>query len=44
MSAASMRFGLNNRKNPYLFRDMLKLISSPNLEYKTLTAEVKDAD
>jgi transposase-like protein len=29
----------NNRKNPYLFRDtMLKLIESPNLEYKTLTS------
>jgi transposase-like protein len=28
----------NNRKNPYLFRDtMLKLIESPNLEYKKLT-------
>jgi transposase-like protein len=29
----------NNRKNPYLFRHtILKLIGSPNLEYKTLTA------
>jgi transposase-like protein len=28
----------NNRKNPYLFRDtVLKLITSPNLEYKKLT-------
>jgi hypothetical protein len=32
----SYRF--NNPKNPYLFRDtILKLISSPNLEYKELT-------
>ncbi|MBI1956188.1 MAG: transposase [Acidobacteria bacterium] len=30
----------NNRQNPYLFRDtMLKLLASPNLEYKKLTAE-----
>ena len=29
----------NNRKNPYLFRDtMLKLIDSPNQEYKRLTS------
>jgi len=29
----------NDRKNPYLFRDtILKLIASPNLEYKELTA------
>ena len=34
-----MTFRFNNRKNPYLFRDtMLKLIASPNVEYKTLTA------
>jgi transposase-like protein len=34
-----MCFRFNNRKNPYLFRDtILKLIESPNLEYKTLTA------
>lgn len=34
-----MSFRFNNRKNPFLFRDtMLKLIDSPNLEYKTLTA------
>jgi hypothetical protein len=34
----------NNRKNPYLFRDTLaKLILSPNLEYKDLTAKVQDA-
>jgi len=35
-----MCFRFNNRKNPYLFRDtMLKLIDSPNLEYKELTAD-----
>jgi transposase-like protein len=34
-----MCFRFNNRKNPYLFRDtILKLIESPNLEYKILTA------
>jgi hypothetical protein len=34
-----MCFRFNNRKNPYLFRDtILKLIASPNLEYKKLTA------
>jgi transposase-like protein len=34
----------NNRKNQFLFRDtMLKLIESPNLEYKQLTAKVQDA-
>jgi transposase-like protein len=34
-----MTFRFNNRKNPYLFRDtMLKLINSPNVEYKTLTS------
>jgi hypothetical protein len=39
-----MRFRFNNRKNPYLFRDtMLKLIDSPNVEYKHLTAKVQDA-
>lgn len=39
-----MCFRFNNRKNDYLFRDtMLKLIGSPNLEYKHLTATVKDA-
>jgi transposase-like protein len=33
-----MEFRFNNRKNPYLFRDtILKLIASPNLEYKKLT-------
>jgi len=35
-----MCFRFNNRKNPFLFRDtMLKLISSPNLEYKELTTQ-----
>lgn len=35
-----MCFRFNNRKNPYLFRDtIMKLISSPNLEYKELTAQ-----
>ena len=39
-----MCFRFNNRKNPYLFRDtILKLIASPNLEYKHLTAKVQDA-
>jgi hypothetical protein len=39
-----MSFRFNNRKNDYLFRDtMLKLIGSPNLEYKRLTAKVRDA-
>jgi transposase-like protein len=39
-----MCFRFNNRKNPYIFRDtMLKLIDSPNLEYKQLTAKVQDA-
>jgi transposase-like protein len=39
-----MCFRFNNRKNPYLFRDtMLKLIDSPNLEYKQLTAKIQDA-
>jgi len=34
-----MCFRFNNRKNPYLFRDtIIKLISSPNLEHKKLTA------
>jgi transposase-like protein len=33
-----MTWRFNNRKNPYLFRDtMLKLIASPNVEYKDLT-------
>jgi transposase-like protein len=39
-----MCFRFNNRKNDFLFRDtMLKLIDSPNLEYKHLTAKVQDA-
>jgi transposase-like protein len=39
-----MCFRFNNRKNPYLFRDtIIKLIQSPNLEYKELTAKVEDA-
>ena len=39
-----MCFRFNNRKNPYLFRDtILKLIASPNVEYKELTAKQQDA-
>ena len=39
-----MWFGFNHRKNQFLFRDtMLKLIDSPNLEYKQLTAKIEDA-
>ena len=39
-----MCFRFNNRRNDYLIRDtMLKLIGSPNLEYKHLTAKVQDA-
>ncbi len=39
-----MCFRFNNRKNEFLFRDtMRKLIGSPNLEYKHLTAKIKDA-
>jgi transposase-like protein len=39
-----MCFRFNNRKNDFLFRDtMLKLVESPNLEYKNLTAKVQDA-
>lgn len=39
-----MCFRFNNRKNKFLFRDtILKLISSPNLEYKNLTAKAEDA-
>ena len=34
----------NNRENPFLFRDtILKLIASPSLEYKRLTAKSQDA-
>jgi len=36
-----MCFRFNNRQNPYLFRDtIIKLIESPNLEYKKLTKAV----
>lgn len=39
-----MVFRFNNRKNQFLFRDtLIKLILSPNLEYKSLTAKVQDA-
>jgi transposase-like protein len=39
-----MCFRFNNRKNPYLFRDTLtKMLQSPNLELKDLTAKVQDA-
>jgi transposase-like protein len=39
-----MEFRFNNRKNPYLFRDtILRLIGSPNLQYKNLTAKAQDA-
>jgi len=39
-----MCFRFNNRKNQFLFRDtLIKLILSPNLEYKDLTAKIKDA-
>ena len=39
-----MCFRFNNRKNRFLFRDtLIKLILSPNLEYKDLTATVRDA-
>ncbi len=35
-----MCFRFNNRKNPFLFRDtIIKLINTPNLEYKELTAQ-----
>jgi transposase-like protein len=39
-----MTFRFNNRKNPYLFRDtILKLLASPNLEYKKLTENTEAA-
>ncbi len=39
-----MCFRFNNPKNPYLFRDTIaKLIASPNVEYKDLTAKAQDA-
>jgi hypothetical protein len=35
-----MCFRFNNRKNPYLFRDVrTKMIQTPNLEFKELVAE-----
>ena len=38
-----MCFRFNNRKNPYLFRDtIVKLIQTPNLEYKNLTATIQE--
>ncbi len=38
-----MCFRFNNRKSPYLFRDtILKLIASPNVEYKEVTAKIQD--
>ena len=34
-----LEWRVNNRENPYLFRDtLLKLLASENLEYKELTA------
>jgi transposase-like protein len=39
-----MCFRFNNRKNQFLFRDtLIKLILSPNLEYKDLIAKAQDA-
>ena len=39
-----MTFRFNNRKNPFLFRDtVLKLISTPGLEYKQLTNQRESA-
>ena len=39
-----MVFRFNNPKNQFLFRDTLfKLILSPNVEYKELTAKVENA-
>jgi transposase-like protein len=38
-----MCFRFNNRKNPYLFRDTLtKMVQTPNLELKELTAQTQD--
>lgn len=38
-----MCFRFNNRKNPYLFRDTLtKMVQTPNVELKELTAQVAD--
>jgi hypothetical protein len=40
-----MCFRFNNRKNPYLFRDTLtKLVNTPKLEYKDLTAKEQEPD
>jgi hypothetical protein len=39
-----MCFRFDNRKNQFPFRDtILKLMQSPNLEYKDLTAKIQDA-
>jgi hypothetical protein len=39
-----MRFRFNNRKNPCLSRNtILKLIASPDVEYKNLTAKAANA-
>ena len=33
-----LEWRFNNRENPYLFRDtLIKLLNSPNIEYRTLT-------
>jgi hypothetical protein len=37
-SLDEMTWRFNNRKNPFLFRDTLRLIHCENLEYKQLTA------
>jgi transposase-like protein len=38
-----MCFRFNNRKNPYLFRDILtKMIQTPNLEFKELVAQQEE--
>ena len=38
-----MCFRFNNRRNRFLFRDtIIKLIASPNLEYKDLTAPIQE--
>jgi hypothetical protein len=39
-----MTFRFNNRQNPHLFRDtMIKLLETPVLEYKKLTASSEEA-
>jgi len=36
-------FRFNNRNNPYLLRDtIMKLVASPNFEYKELTARQEE--